>query len=215
MWDGGRWTVDAPQRGPEGEGGRPDSFLPGGGFLLRMATAGGATCRCSIGELRVRSTIIAVVLFVLLAGGMAGGWMAMSYFQPGTVGTPARAGALSNGRPETCTNLQFPVRPRSEVEKVLAVQPGDLVRGTFEADGGLGRVDVLMRLVSPQGEVLLLSPRASNYDFSFPAKVRGEYTVVFDNRFSLYTSKSVALYYCIDRGGPVVPVVPFTPAGAR
>jgi hypothetical protein len=38
-----------------------------------------------------------------------------------------------------------------------------------------------------------------------PAKINGDYVLVFDNRYSMFTSKSVGLYYCIDRGRPFAP----------
>ena len=86
-----------------------------------------------------------------------------------------------------------------------------MLRGTFEVEGGFGRVDILMRIVSPQGLEMLATPKETAYDFNLPAKIRGDYTFVFDNRYSLYTSKSVGLFYCIDRGRPIQPVTPFFP----
>lgn len=126
----------------------------------------------------------------------------MNYYAPGTVGTPARAGAVSNGKPEQCTNVNFNVRARGEERRIVALAEGDLLRGTFEVHGGFGRVDIFLRVVSPQGLDILASPKSENYDFNFPAKIRGEYVFVFDNRFSLYTSKAVGLYYCIEPQGP-------------
>lgn len=146
-------------------------------------------------------------IFVLSLGAAAV-WWAVNYWAPGTVGTPAHAGAISQGRPQDCTNLNVNVHARGEATRAIDLAQGDYVRGTFEADGGFGHVDVLMRLVTPMGEEILESPRASNYDFSFPAKVHGTYTFVLDNRYSLFTSKAVALYYCIERETPRAPAAP-------
>jgi hypothetical protein len=74
------------------------------------------------------------------------------------------------------------------------------MRGTFEADGGFGKVDIIMRIVDPQGNHLASSPRVANYDFVLPVKVRGEHKFVFDNRYSMFTAKAVGLFYCIDNG---------------
>jgi hypothetical protein len=139
-------------------------------------------------------------LFVLLSAGLAGGWVAMNAFYPADPGTPAHAGSVSQGRPEECTNLAVNVRPRAEATRTIVLDEGDLLRGTFEADGGLGRVDIFLRIRDPQGLDILASPRAQNYDFTFPAKIRGEYVFVLDNRYSLYTAKSVGLFYCVDDG---------------
>jgi hypothetical protein len=54
------------------------------------------------------------------------------------------------------------------------------------------------------------TPRIAQYDFTLPAKYRGEYALVFDNRYSMYTAKAIGLYYCIDRGRPMTPGV-FSP----
>jgi len=158
----------------------------------------------------MKTAVLGVLVVCLLGGGAAGGWMAMNYYAPGNVGTPAHAGIVSNGRPMECTNINFAVRARATAEHIALIEAPGLVRGTFEAQGGFGRVDVLMRVVDPQGLEILASPKAENYDFSFPAHIRGDYRFVFDNRYSLYTSKSVGLYYCLDTGGAPLPD-PFAP----
>jgi hypothetical protein len=150
----------------------------------------------------LRSIAIGLFVSALFIAGVTAGWLALNYYQPGTVGTPAHAGAISNGRPEECTNVNFSVRPRETEDRPVLLEEDWIVRGTFEAQGGFGRVDIFMRIVSPQGLELHASPKAENYDFVLPVKLRGQYTFVFDNRYSLYTSKSVAFYYCIDRGTP-------------
>jgi len=103
------------------------------------------------------------------------------------------------------------VRPRSEESRTVSLDVHKLLRGTFEADGGFGRVDVIMRVVDPQGQEIFTTAKVSNYDFSIPPQYRGDYTLVFDNRYSLYTSKSIALYYCIDTGQPSMEADPFVP----
>jgi hypothetical protein len=148
----------------------------------------------------MRSFSLLAGLFVLLSAGIAAGGVAMNAFYPSDPGTPAHAGAVSQGRPEECTNLAVNVKPRAESRRAVLLEEGNLLRGTFEADGGLGRVDIFLRVVDPQGLDILASPRAQSYDFTFPAKIRGEYVFVLDNRFSLYTAKSVGLFYCIDDG---------------
>jgi hypothetical protein len=146
----------------------------------------------------MKTLVAAVGLLVLLTGGIATGWWAMNRFYPASIGTPAHAGAVSNGRPEQCTNVSFTVPARHTVERTVMLQTGELLRGTFEANGGLGRVDIFLRVRNPQNDDILASPRAANYDFSFPARSHGEYVFIFDNRFSLFTAKGVGLFYCID-----------------
>lgn len=156
----------------------------------------------------MRTFGVGLFMFMLLAAGMAGGWYAMNHWMAGSVGTPAHAGAISNGRPETCTNLNFSVKPRAETSRTVLLEQGETLRGTFEANGGFGRVDIIMRIVSPQKLELLASPRSANYDFTLTPKFRGEYVFVFDNRYSMFSSKAVGLYYCIDRTAPRAPGTP-------
>lgn len=148
----------------------------------------------------VRSFIISMFLLAALVAGLAGGWVAMNYYNPGTVGTPAHAGVVTNGRPEDCTNVNFVVNPREVAERAVYFDKGVIVRGTFEANGGFGRVNLLLRVRSPQNDDILASPKAENYDFYFPVRSHGEYRFIFDNRYSMFTSKAVGFFYCVDRG---------------
>ena len=139
---------------------------------------------------------IAFVVIALPAAGI-GAWYVLNNSSPGDVGTPAHAGVISNGKPEECVTEQLSVRARSTTETTVLLKEGEILRGTFETNGGFGKVDVMMRILSPQGGELHVSPRASNYDFVLSPRVGGEYKFVFDNRYSLVTAKAIGLYYCI------------------
>ena len=153
----------------------------------------------------MRTFGLGIFVFALLAAGMAGGWWAMNRFAAGEVGTPVHAGAISNGHPEACTNVNFNVQPRKEASRTVVLEEGQTLRGTFEVNGGFGRVDIIMRIASPQNLELLAAPRSANYDFTLTPKIRGEYTFVFDNRYSMFTAKAVGLFYCLDNQQPTVP----------
>ena len=153
----------------------------------------------------MRTVLLGIFVATLLICGVISGWVAMNRYGPGSVGTPARAGALSNGHPEDCTNLNFSVSARGQAARSVSLVKGNVLRGTFEADGGFGRVDVLMRIVSPQGLEIYAPPKTSSLDFSLPATIDGDYSFVFDNRYSMFTAKSIGLYYCIDAGRPFAP----------
>lgn len=153
----------------------------------------------------MRTFLLGLVAFALLTAGVIGGWVAINSYQPGSVGTPAHAGTITNGHPELCTNVNFVVKSRNSTTRAIPADVGDLVRGTYEVDGGFGRVDILARLLSPQGDELAIFPRASNHDFTFSAKYRGDYAIAFDNRYSMWTAKSIGLYYCIEHAGLTSP----------
>jgi hypothetical protein len=93
--------------------------------------------------------------------------------------------------------VQLSVSARSTAQTTVLLKEGDVVRGTFEANGGFGNVDVMMRILSPHGAELHVSPRARNYDFVLAPRFGGLYTFVFDNRYSMVTAKAVGLFYCI------------------
>ena len=153
----------------------------------------------------MRTLFIGTFLVFALGAGLGVAWWAMNYYAPGKIGTPAHAGVVSQGRPEQCTNVALTVRARSAVEHRVVLQTGSLVRGTFEVNGGIGRVDVFLRVRSPQNEDILASPRTDNYDFTFPARSHGEYVFLFDNRFSIFTSKAVGLFFCVEVPGTLPP----------
>jgi hypothetical protein len=156
----------------------------------------------------LRTFFISFVVIGAFAGGLVASWWAMNHYLPGSIGTPAHAGAVSQGKPEECTNVSFNVGARSKVERKVMLETGELLRGTFEANGGIGKVDIFLRVRNPQNEEILASPRVQSYDFNFPARNRGEYVFIFDNRFSLFTSKGVGLFYCIERPVRKQPMTP-------
>lgn len=153
----------------------------------------------------MRTLVFGIFVLALLTAGITGSWVAMNHANPGSVGTPVHAGALSNGHPEDCTNLNFSVPSRGQTKRPISLKKGSVLRATFEAHGGFGRVDVLMRVLSPQGAEMYAPPKAATLDFSLPVQIDGDYVFVFDNRYSLFTAKSVALYYCLDNGRPFAP----------
>jgi hypothetical protein len=158
----------------------------------------------------MKSVLIGIFVAGSLVGGLVAGWVAMNLYWPGDAGTPAHAGIVSNGNLEDCVNISFNVRARQEEERTALFETGDLVRGTFEAHGGIGHVDILVRVRDPQRQEIYASQKTNTEDFTFPAQMRGEYTFVFDNRYSLYTSKAVGLFYCVDPGRAPIPT-PFGP----
>ncbi len=148
----------------------------------------------------MRTFVLGLLAFALLAGGITGGWAGIDRFSAGDAGTPAHAAAISNGHPEDCTNVNFHVKQRALGVRTVMLDENDIVRGTFEVNGGLGHVDIRLRVITPRGLELFASPRAENYDFMFPVTLRGAYQFVFDNRYSMFTPKAVGLFYCVDTG---------------
>ena len=148
----------------------------------------------------MRTFVLGMMLFGLLAGGIVGGWAAMNRFSAGAVGTPAHAGSLTNGHPEDCTNVNFQVKARTVAVRSILLQENTILRGTYEVAGGFGHVDIILRINTPQNLELARFNRAETFDFMFPVQISGEYQLVFDNRYSLFTSKAVGLFYCVDKG---------------
>jgi hypothetical protein len=145
----------------------------------------------------MRGLFLILLLVLGLPATAGAGWYGLGRMSPGEVGTPAHAGVISNGRPEECTTVNLSVRARSTTEHRLFLGEDQVLRGTFEANGGFGGVDIMMRIVTPRGGEALVSPRDTNYDFVLIAEIPGEYTFVFDNRYSMVTAKAIGLYYCV------------------
>ncbi len=141
--------------------------------------------------------ILALIIGVPAA--MMAGWVILSNTSPGAVGTPAHAGAVSNGKPEECTSVEIKVRARSTAETTIAVTEGQILRGTYEANGGFGSVDILARAYTPNGVQIMESKKKANFDFLISVKMSGEYKFVFDNRYSMVTPKAIGLFYCIQK----------------
>jgi len=70
-------------------------------------------------------------------------------------------------------------------------QQGAVLEGTYTITGGAGR-DVAVTLVSPTGAVILNSGRVSGFGQFKQRLPRGNYMILFDNRFSTFSSKSVS-----------------------
>lgn len=149
----------------------------------------------------MRGMFFLLLIVIGLPAGTIGGWLVLNNVDPGRVGTPAHAGVISNGRPEDCTTIDLTVKARSKAETNILLGEDQVLLGTFEADGGFGAVDMMMRVTDPRGGEVLVSPRATNYDFVFPAELPGDYTFTFDNRYSMITPKAIGLYYCIPGSG--------------
>lgn len=148
----------------------------------------------------MRRFLLLTIFVVGCVGAAIFAWRSLDGFTPGPIGTPARAGIVSNGRPDQCQTINIAVGARAQEQAVVPLLEDGVLRGTFEADGGFGNVDIMMRIVSPRGDELLVSPRASNYDFTLIPDIAGDYTFIFDNRYSLVTSKAVGFFYCLPTG---------------
>jgi hypothetical protein len=149
----------------------------------------------------VRTFLFIAAVVIGLPAAAIGAWYVLDNTTPGAVGTPAHAGAVSNGEPEDCVTVQLTVGARENASTKVLLKEDDVLRGTFEANGGFGNVDIMMRIVSPQGGEVHVSPRERNYDFVLAPRFAGEYTFVFDNRYSMVTAKAIGLYYCIPGAG--------------
>lgn len=89
--------------------------------------------------------------------------------------------------------MAFVVPPtRSYTLTLDDVRTGDVIEGSFSAEGGRGDVDFQLR--SPNGGVLSSASRSTGpYEFRAVARQEGYYVLWFGNTFSLVTSKTVSL----------------------
>jgi hypothetical protein len=95
-----------------------------------------------------------------------------------------------------CCLQTFTVPARSTSTVTLPLNQGDAVEGNITVTGGLNN-DVNFNITDPNGETVVSYSLVTQTPFSFQAETTGDYTLIFDNTFSLLTSRSVTLDYLV------------------
>lgn len=90
----------------------------------------------------------------------------------------------------------FTVPALSQSTQTLALNQGDVVEGNITVTGGFTN-DVNFNVTDPNGKTVVSFSRVTQTPFSFQAETTGTYTLIFDNSFSLLTSRSVTLDYLV------------------
>jgi S1-C subfamily serine protease len=91
--------------------------------------------------------------------------------------------------PIASTTIMVPSRNAMQLSFTVNGQQGAVLEGTYTITGGSGR-DVGVALAGPAG-VIVNSGRVTGYGQFKQRLQRGKYTILFDNRFSTFSSKSV------------------------
>jgi S1-C subfamily serine protease len=89
------------------------------------------------------------------------------------------------------TTIMVPARNAMQVSFNVSGQQGAMLEGTYTVSGGTGK-DVAVMVLGPAGNVVLNSGRVTGYGQFKQRLPRGKYTILFDNRFSTFSSKSVS-----------------------
>jgi hypothetical protein len=79
----------------------------------------------------------------------------------------------------------------------LDLNQGDTVTGSVSVSGGSGN-DINLIIQEPDGSIVATYTQITSSSFSFTASQKGTYKLIFDNTFSLLTSKSVTLDYSVN-----------------
>jgi hypothetical protein len=90
----------------------------------------------------------------------------------------------------------FTVPSLSQTVRTVNLSQGDSVSGSISVYGGSGN-DIDFHVTDPNGNTILSYARVTDTSFSFSASITGTYKMVFDNSFSLISSKSVTLDYSV------------------
>jgi S1-C subfamily serine protease len=93
--------------------------------------------------------------------------------------------------PITSTTITIPARNAAQLPFVVSGQQGAMLEGAYTITGGSGR-DVGVALVGPNRNVIVNSGRVSGYGQFKQRLPQGRYAILFDNRFSTFSSKSVS-----------------------
>ena len=90
----------------------------------------------------------------------------------------------------------FTISPLSGESLSLELSSGDSLEGYVQVTIG-GTLDIKFEVKDPYGKIIHRAPGGvkGRHDFMFYAQHDGYYTLLFDNSFSLLTSKSVIVKY--------------------
>ncbi len=90
----------------------------------------------------------------------------------------------------------FTVPALSQTTQPFTLNQGDVVEGNITVTGGLTN-DINFNVTDPNGNTIVTLSRVTQSPFSFQAETSGTYTLIFDNSFSLLTSRSVTFDYLV------------------
>ena len=90
----------------------------------------------------------------------------------------------------------FTVPALSKSTQTLTLNQGDVVEGNITVTGGLTN-DINFNVTDPNGNTIVSFARVTQTPFSFQAETTGTYTMIFDNTFSILTTRSVTLDYLV------------------
>lgn len=93
--------------------------------------------------------------------------------------------------PIASSTIMVPARNAMQLSFTVNGQQGAVLEGTYTITGGSGR-DVGVALAGPNGSVIVNSGRVAGFGQFKQRLPRGKYTILFDNRFSALSSKSVS-----------------------
>jgi hypothetical protein len=93
--------------------------------------------------------------------------------------------------PLPASTIMVPARNAAQFQFIVNGQQGAVLEGTYTITGGRGN-DVGVVLLGPGGTVVVNSGRVSGYGQFKQRLGRGGYVILFDNRFSAFSSKSVS-----------------------
>jgi S1-C subfamily serine protease len=89
------------------------------------------------------------------------------------------------------STISVPARSAMQLSFTVNAQQGMTLEGSYTVSGGWGS-DIGVMLVGPGGTVIVNSGRVSRSGQFSQRLPRGQYAIVFDNRSSLFSSKSVS-----------------------
>ena len=89
------------------------------------------------------------------------------------------------------STIMVPARNATQLSFTVNGQQGAVLEGTYTITGGSGR-DVGVLLAGPGGSVIANSGRVAGFGQFKQRLPRGKYAILFDNRFSTFSSKSIS-----------------------
>lgn len=102
----------------------------------------------------------------------------------------------------------FNVSPRSSKSVTISLYHREKIPFNLSVKGGSGN-DINFQLIDPSGNVMISKNRIVQLSLVYIVDNAGTYEFVFDNTFSILSSKQVTFTLDIER-----PIIPTTPSGS-
>lgn len=137
-----------------------------------------------------------LILIGLIIVGASVSYLLYGELHSETVAIEAAAEPVVGPDGSACETMAFRLESRRLGQLYVRAGEGQSISGRFSVQGPPEN-DVILRVYSPHNRLVLQNTKRHQLDFSITAVIRGDYLFQFDNRFSIFTDKTIDFAYCL------------------